>query len=228
MKGRLYANWLVVITLFLFFSSLGVFLIYIQDNIVSKQCAFGDDLGRNCICNSQGEKICDDQLVQTTSVSEFSSKGLIYTFDFLNLVDVNNPSGEKIQFVDISRVNDALKVTVEMDSMCSEDNIVAPQIGFYKLDSEKLLLTVVSNLTNTSFNLPCRSENIFLIEDFNSDVDENFKLQFQDEYESVYQANICIYQGYIRNDGDIYKSEDEKDICKCEMGTTVCGIGGDY
>ncbi len=222
MKGRLYANWLVVITLFLFFSSLGVFLIYIQDNLVNRQCAYGDDLGNNCVCNSDGEKICDTQIVQTTNVSEFTSKDLIYTFDFLNLTDSNNPPTEKIKFIDISRVDESLKVIIEIDSMCNQDNIVSPQIGFYKLDNQNLLLTVVSNLTDPSFNLPCRSENIFVVDGFKLDVEETFKVQFQDEFESVYQADTCIYNGYIRNDGDIYKSQNGEQICKCDAGTTVC------
>ena len=167
MKGRLYANWLVIITLFLFFSSLGIFVISLKDTIGIKKCAFGDDLGTNCICNHEGEKICDEDIAITVGSREFTSVDLVYSFDFLNLVDINKPVNQKAKFVDISNLNNNLKITLELESMCNEDSIVAPQIGFYKLDREKLILTVVRNLTNESFNRSCVSENIFEIKNFN-------------------------------------------------------------
>lgn len=222
MKGRLYANWLVIITVVLFFSSLGTFLLYIQNNLVSKQCAYGDDLGNNCICNSEGEKICDMQVSKENSVTDFTSNGLEYSFDFLNSLDINSDVNQMVKFSDISKVGTDLKVTLEIGSMCNTENLVSPQMGFFRLQEDKLILTVVSNLSNTSFNIPCKSENVFTIKNFNQNISETFKLQYQDEYKNVYQADTCIYEGYIRNNGDIYQSEAQELICRCENGSTVC------
>ncbi len=222
MKGRLYANWLVIITFFLFFSSLGVFLLYIQDNLVSKQCAYGDDLGSNCICNSNGEKICDTQIIKESSMTDFTSNGLEYSFDFLNSLDTNSDVNQMVKFSDISKVGSDLRVTLEIGSMCNIENLVSPQMGFYRLEEDKLILTVVSNLSNTSFNLPCKSENIFSIKNFDLNISDTFKLQYHDEYKNVYQADNCIYEGYIRNNGDVYKSQESDLICRCEDGSSVC------
>ncbi|HRX43734.1 MAG TPA: hypothetical protein P5059_00580 [Candidatus Dojkabacteria bacterium] len=222
MKGRLYANWLVIITVVLFFSSLGTFLLYIQNNLVSKQCAYGDDLGNNCICNSEGEKICDMQVSKENSVTDFTSNGLEYSFDFLNSLDINSDVNQMVKFSDISKVGTDLKVTLEIGSMCNTENLVSPQMGFFRLQEDKLILTVVSNLSNTSFNIPCKSENVFTIKNFNQNISETFKLQYQDEYKNVYQADTCIYEGYIRNNGDVYQSEAQELICRCENGSTVC------
>ncbi|NLE30706.1 hypothetical protein GX618_00305 [Candidatus Dojkabacteria bacterium] len=222
MKGRLYANWLVIITVVLFFSSLGTFLLYIQNNLVSKQCAYGDDLGNNCICNSEGEKICDMQVSKENSVTDFTSNGLEYSFDFLNSLDINSDVNQMVKFSDISKVGTDLKVTLEIGSMCNTENLVSPQMGFFRLQEDKLILTVVSNLSNTSFNIPCKSENVFTIKNFNQNISETFKLQYQDEYKNVYQADTCIYEGYIRNNGDVYQSEGQELICRCENGSTVC------
>ena len=222
MKGRLYANWLVIITFFLFFSSLGIFLLYIQNNLVSKQCAYGDDLGNNCICNSEGEKICDMQVSKENSVTDFTSNGLEYSFDFLNSLDINSDVNQMVKFSDISKVGTDLKVTLEIGSMCNTENLVSPQMGFFRLQEDKLILTVVSNLSNTSFNIPCKSENVFTIKNFNQNISETFKLQYQDEYKNGYQADTCIYEGYIRNNGDVYQSEAQELICRCENGSTVC------
>ena len=222
MKGRLYANWLVIITVVLFFSSLGTFLLYIQNNLVSKQCAYGDDLGNNCICNSEGEKICDMQVSKENSVTDFTSNGLEYSFDFLNSLDINSDVNQMVKFSDISKVGTDLKVTLEIGSMCNTENLVSPQMGFFRLQEDKLILTVVSNLSNTSFNIPCKSENVFTIKNFNQNISETFKLQYQDEYKNGYQEDTCIYEGYIRNNGDVYQSEAQELICRCENGSTVC------
>lgn len=222
MKGRLYANWLVIITLFLFFSSMAIFVISIKDTIGIKKCAYGDDLGTNCICSSDGKKICDEDTVATSQTDDFTTASLLYSFDYLNSIDINNPSIESVKFVDISHIDTNLKITIELRSMCNEDNTVAPQIGFYKLEKEKLTLSIVSNLSNETFNLPCISENIFLINGFNTNVDDNFVIQFQDEYESVYLANNCVYEGYLRNSGDVYNSKDGSLLCQCKDGNNSC------
>jgi len=222
MKGRLYANWLVIITFFLFFSSLGIFLLYIQNNLVSKQCAYGDELGENCVCSNEGVKICDTQKVMESTATEFTSNGLGYSFDFLNSLDINSDVNQMVKFSDISKVGTDLKVTLEIGSMCNTENLVSPQMGFFRLEEDKLILTVVSNLSDTSFNLPCKSENVFLIKNFNQNISDTFKIQYHDEYKNVYQADNCIYEGYIRNNGDVYKAVDENLICRCEDGASVC------
>jgi hypothetical protein len=222
MKGRLYANWLVIITVVLFFSSFGLFLLYLQDNLVSKQCAYGDDLGSNCVCNSDGEKICNTQVSNEKSVTDFTSNGLEYSYDFLNSLDINSNVNQMVKFSDISKVGTDLKVTIEIVSMCNMQNLVSPQMGFFKLEEGKLILTVVNNLSDTDFSLPCKSENVFLIKNFNQNISDTFKLQYQDEYKNVFQAETCIYQGYIRNNGDVYPSQTGDSICRCEDGLSVC------
>jgi len=222
MKGRLYANWLVMITLFLFFSSLVIFVISIKDTIGIKKCAYGEDQGSNCICNSEGEKVCNAGGFSTTNVGEFTASNLEYTFDFLNMIDANTPSLEAIKFVDISHLENRLKVVIEVGSVCNEDNIIAPQLGFYKLEKDRLILSIISNLTNETFYLPCISENTFLIENVDLNVMESFQIQYQDEEGMLYLANNCIYEGYIRNDGDAYNSQDGLLLCQCKSGTNSC------
>ena len=222
MKGRLYANWLVIITIVLFFSSFGLFLLYLQDNLASKQCAYGDDLGSDCVCNIDGEKVCNTQIVKEKSVTDFTSNGLEYSYDFLNNLGANSNVSQMVKFSDISKVGADLKVTIEIVSMCNMQNLVSPQMGFFKLEEGKLILTVVSNLSDTDFNIPCKSENVFVIKNFNQNISDTFKLQYQDEYKNVSQADTCIYQGYIRNNGDVYQSQAGDSICRCENGFSVC------
>ena len=162
------------------------------------------------------------QVSKENSVTDFTSNGLEYSFDFLNSLDINSDVNQMVKFSDISKVGTDLKVTLEIGSMCNTENLVSPQMGFFRLQEDKLILTVVSNLSNTSFNIPCKSENVFTIKNFNQNISETFKLQYQDEYKNVYQADTCIYEGYIRNNGDVYQSEAQELICRCENGSTVC------
>ncbi len=222
MKGRLYANWLVIITLFLFFSSLVIFVISVKDTIGIKKCAFGDDVGTNCICSSDGKKICDPQAFTTSTTEEFSASNLDYTFDFLNMIDGSNSFDQIIKFVDISHLENRLKIVIEIESVCNEDNIVAPQLGLYKLEKNRLVLSIISNLTNESFNLPCISQNTFVIENFNINISEEFDIQYQDEEGMLYLANNCIYEGYIRNNKDVYNSIDGTLLCQCKDGKNIC------
>lgn len=206
----------------MFFSSLVIFVISIKDTIGIKKCAYGEDIGNNCICDSNGKRVCDKEKSLNTITNEFVSENLTYTFDFLNMIDTNNLSSSVVKFEDISHLEDRVKITVEVESMCNTDNIVAPQIGLYKLNSDGLDLTIVSNLTNETFNLPCISENQFVIENFNNDISSDFKIRYQDELGGIYQSNNCIYEGYIRNNGDVYNSKDGSLLCQCKNGQNSC------
>jgi len=201
---------------------MAIFVISIKDTIGIKKCAYGDNLGSNCICSSDGKKICDVNDAATSNTGDFTASNLTYTFDFLNMIDANNPGMQSVKFVDVSHLESTLKVTIEIESVCNEDNIVAPQLGLYKLESDKLALSIVSNLTNPTFALPCISENVFTIENFETKVDEGFQIQYQDEEGVAYYANNCIYEGYIRNDGDVYNSKDGSLLCYCKDGKSSC------
>jgi len=33
---------------------------------------------------------------------------------------------------------------------------------------------------------------------------------------------MCVYEGRIHNEGDIYDSEDETQLCQCISGENIC------
>lgn len=224
MKNRWYTNWLIVITICLFLSSLTLFVISLKDSMGFTKCAYGEDLGENCICTSDGKKVCDESTLEKVSLKsdEFISSGLTYSYDFVDYIDASNRVTTSVNFTDISYLGGGLKVTLELRGFCNEDALVASQIGLYKIEDERLIFTVASNIANDSFSLPCLVESNFYIGNFSKDVNGTYVLLYQDEFNVMYPANNCVYEGYIRNDGDVYNSKDGCLLCRCTEGKSIC------
>jgi hypothetical protein len=221
MKGRWYVNWLVVITMVLLFTSVGIFGISIYNSYGIKKCAYGDDIGENCICDSKGEVVCEEEVAQSVVSTEFTGNGLSYSYDFLSYFDVNS-SDKKVKFVNVSQLNGGLQVTVELATYCNQESTPARQVGFFKMEEDRLIFTTVSSLVDEAFNRECIVEGTFTVKEFNVQLSDTFEIVYQDEYGSLYPANNCVYQEYLRNNGDVYNSADGCSICRCLEGENVC------
>ena len=222
MKGRWYTNWLLIITFCLLFSSVGVFVISLKDTIGLTPCIYGDDLEGNCICNYDGEKIFDENVLESVGTGEFVSSGLIYTFEYLHFVEPNMLNIPNIKFVDITYLGGGLKVNLEIISMCDEYRVPAPQVGFYKYEENRLTLTIGTNLTDEYYRFPCVTDSTFYIGNFSKNLNNDFKVVYQDEYDVIYQSENCVFEGYLRSNGDVYNSEDGCFLCQCIAGENVC------
>lgn len=227
MKNNWYVNWLVVITVVLFISASSLFFVSIQDSLGFTKCAYGDvvvDNGKNCICDSKGKVVCEENSENSTSVraEEFNTQNLSYSYDYLNLLDVRGDFFQEVRFVNISQVGNSLRVVLEKKSLCNADNFVAPQVGFYKLEGNRMIFTIASNLVDSSFNIPCVSESSFEISSMPVEYGEDFNIYYQDELGTLIPSGNCSYQGFLRNDGDVYNSNDGCNLCSCKLGQNIC------
>jgi hypothetical protein len=225
MKNGWYTNWLVVITVCLFLTSLGLFLISLSENIGIKRCAFGEVVfedGRACICNSKGRVICDDDKVSTAKSEEFTTKDLFFTFNFLSYVEKPDNLSQGVKFLDITHVGDTLKIRVEKNVLCSTDSAVSPQAGFYKVDSDRLILTSTSNLVSDTYSRPCISELVYSIYNMSIQFPDDYLVFYQDELDVLIPSGNCVYEGFLRNNGDVYKSSDGCFLCSCKQGQNIC------
>lgn len=224
MKNRWYTNWLIVITIGLFLSSLTLFVLSLKDSVGFTKCAYGEDMEENCVCTSDGKKVCDESALEKEILKsdEFISSGLIYSYDFVDYIDASNRVNSSVNFTDISYLGGGLKVTLELRGFCDEDGLVASQIGLYKIEDERLIFTVGSNIADDSFSLPCLVESNFFVGNFSKEVSDSFTLFYQDEFNVMYPANNCVYEGYIRNNGDMYNSKDGCSLCRCSDGKSIC------
>jgi hypothetical protein len=164
MEKKWYVNWLVVITGVLFISALGIFILSIQNSLGLKKCAYGDIVfneEKSCICDSKGNVVCDDDDVNGTPIrSDEITTQNFFTSSFQSLITTKNNFVEDITFSDISQVGDILRVTIEKKTMCNSYGDVAPQVGFYRTDENRIIFTIATNIVDPSFNIPCK-ENTF-------------------------------------------------------------------
>ncbi|MFA5622929.1 MAG: hypothetical protein WC981_01735 [Candidatus Dojkabacteria bacterium] len=226
MKKKWYVNWLVIITVCLFISSLGVFFVSIRESLGIVKCAYGDVViegNQNCLCDSRGRVVCDEDMEEFTIKSEeFVTDNLSFTYKYLNLSDGRNSVTQDVEFMNISQVGTTLRVVLEKNTFCDIDNEVAPHVGFYKLEKDRIILTIGTNLVDTSYKIPCISENMFTIGNMPVKFEDDVKLLYQDQYGSLIPAKNCSYEGFLRNDGDVYNSSDGSLLCVCKLGESVC------
>lgn len=227
MEKKWYVNWLVVITAVLFISALGIFILSIQNSLGLKKCAYGDIVfneGKSCICDSKGKVVCDDEGDTGSPIrsDEFTTQNLSFTSTFQGLITAKNNIVEDITFSDISQVGNILKVTVEKRTMCNSLDDVAPQVGFYRADEDRIIFTIGTNLVDPSFNTPCVSENVFQLMNAPVKFTNDFKIFYQDEYGSLIPSGNCIYEGFVRNEEDVYNSSDGCFLCVCRLGQNIC------
>lgn len=233
MKNRWSVNWLIIITAFLLVSAFIMLIISYKETIEVKTCSYAgweypmgsnisDISGKNnCICNMQGKVVCDDGLT-TVSPSEFTSSGLTFQNTFVAFTSDNSSIISDIKFVDISQTSDSLDIDLERKSICSTDGIPAPATGFVKQSPTSLVLTVATNLLNVDFNTECIVHNTYTISDIKQEYPTSFTVSYQDEKDVLISANNCVYEGRLRNNGDVYQSKDRCSLCTCNMGLNKC------
>jgi len=176
-----------------------------------------------CSCNSEGKIVCQSDTVNTSGISpqEFTAKNLVFDYSGLNKLD-SSSFISNVAFVDISQRDSLLKIVLERKTMCNEDGLAAPQVGFYKEDGSKLILTVNTNLLENTFSIPCVTENIFNISGLNTQYPDDYKVYYQDELDTLLPANNCVYEGSLKNNGDVYQSLDGCSLCSCANGSNRC------
>ncbi len=226
MKKKWHINWLVVITVVLFISALGLFIPSFQESLGLTKCAYGDIIfndGQNCICNNKGKVVCDqNEDISPIKSEEFTAKNLSFSSSFQSLITSSDSFVKDVRFVNISQVGNSLKVVVEKKTLCNGDNDIAPEVGFYKADEEKIIFMIGRNLYDNSFNTACISEATFELVGTPAKFVENFKIYYQDEYGSLTPSDNCSYQGVLRNEGDVYNSSDKCSLCVCRLGQNIC------
>ncbi|HCC67954.1 TPA: hypothetical protein DEP90_01945 [Patescibacteria group bacterium] len=214
-------NWLVLFTICLLVTALTMFLITIKDQLGLKKCVYGDgeySVGQTipdeprCYCNEKGVVVCDtdDESENTLESSEYINDDLSFSSKFLNFLEVKS-TFENVRFSEVSSTQDGFKIIIERLSMCSKDEELPPQIGYYMFLSSDLYLTTTTNLLSGNYGKECMVSNTFLI---NTDMSVS-KIYYQSEDKEVYNADICIFDGKIYNTGDAFVGENGE-VVMCE------------
>jgi hypothetical protein len=220
MNRKWHPNWLVFFTLALFITALTMFIATFKDQFGLKTCVYGDSeytAGQaiagepQCFCNEKGKVICEEEKVTVSlETMEYENEDLDFSSVFLNFIDIE-VNFENMRFGEVSTVNKGLKIVVERLSKCNKNEELPPQIGYYMFDGQDLFLTTSTNLLAGEFNRNCMVSNTFLIHGLS----EVSKISYQSEDGRIIEANICVYEGRVFNEGDAFVG-DEGEVVVCE------------
>jgi len=179
----------------------------------------------DCVCNRDGEVDCElsNKSKGFFSNTDFTTKNLSFSAEFLNsLSNTEVNISEEIIFRAVSQSNDGLEIIVEKLDLCTTTNVIPEQVGFFDVSENDLVLTTIRSGDPAKFTEPCIVQNTFLLETMTGELDNGFKVYFRNENEDVFLADMCVYEGRIHNDGDLYGSEDGTQLCQCISGESVC------
>ncbi len=179
-------------------------------------------VGSFCVCAQSGiiECIPLENEVGEINISEQEVKkdGLEFEYNYLTGIGVSD--SEVIfntTFTDVS-LNDDLVVTLEQMQSCPEANVVFNQEGFYENVNGAIKFY---NQIEEGEGIDCVVELKYTLGDFVDFDSEQMQILFIDHNGFEIQAPICLYEGKVYIDEDVFRGEDGM-ICICENNEIIC------
>lgn len=220
MNRKWHPNWLMFFTIALFVTALTMFIATFRDQFGLKKCVYGDGeytAGQTipdeprCFCNEKGEVVCEEiEQESSFETTGYINEDLDFSSSFLNYVDIGT-SFESMRFGEVSTVGKGLRVVVERLSKCNDQEEIPPQIGYYIFDGRDLDLTTSTNLLAGEFDRECMVSNTYLIHGLS----EVSTISYQGENGRVVEADICIFENRVLNEGDAVVGENGE-VIVCE------------
>jgi len=226
-------NWLIIITIFLVIvSGAGLFL-SIQQKLSFNSCAYGENVYRSgdeipayngrdeCKCNADGTIKCSDNTDELT-YSGYSSQNLKFSYQYINLLTDQALLQEEAKSNSASYINGVLKVNLERNVLCTNDEIAPTQSGFYQLSSSDLKLTIMTNTDVTKYATPCKILNSFEISGLDIALGDDFQIYYQSDNGNLESLGVCVQDNILYGDQEVFKSKTSSSVCICNTGVVSC------
>jgi hypothetical protein len=220
-------NWLLLITFVLVLSSLGILFAMLQRNLGIGFCVYegveysaNDPVpeykeGEDCYCSNSGDINCDKEEVGM-SYEDFVNEGMAFTYSFRNYLDKEQPELVGAELVDIQyREDSSLRVVIERESLCGDFNEAPVQAGMYKLEEEGIVLTAITNRDESIYSRVCLIGNTFEIQNVSLSDISRFSVSYQNDQGNMTNFRICLANGNIYSNGDVFKDSEDSSICTC-------------
>ena len=226
-------NWMLLITIFIFLLSVGVVAYKLLESSSSVNCEFngdeikvGDSVGENnkkCVCTSEGLLVCEEGAISdTVSESTFLTENLSFSYKFQNTLVSETPSFSNVKTVDVSQSEKKLKVVIEREVWCSEENEAPDQTAYYQIEDNSLQLFTLTAFEVGIYTKNCLVSNTFEFSNLDILVDENFKITYMGEDGSSNILNTCVYNGILYGGNDTFSSQKQGELCSCNNGSVEC------
>jgi hypothetical protein len=219
-------NWLLLITFVLVLSSVGILFAMLQRDLGIGFCVYdgieysvNDPVpeyknGRDCICSNSGDIVCkEDEL--SMSYEDFVNDNMAFTYSFRNYLDKDQPDLLYADLVDIQHNDGLLRVVMERESLCGNFNEAPVQAGMYKLREDEIVLTSIVNRDESIYSRVCLIGNTFEIQDINLSDKSRFSVSYQNDQGNMTNFRICLANGNIYSNGDVFKDSQSNNICTC-------------
>lgn len=197
------------------------FKVYSVGGLVSKE---GD---RSCYCTS-GKVVCsvnkDDSSASKLQISDFSRNGIDFSYKYFSSGVSSELLSKKlgVSFRSVVTSSKSISVEVIQSQLCNEKGNPSVQIGMYHFEGSTLTLLNVLNDIAEVYTEPCTVSLTFNIKDLEVKSIKDFRLAYMNEEGQSVDADVCLYNSEIYNDGDNYISEDKCNLCRCVGGVSKC------
>ncbi len=238
MENEKRVNWLLVISVLLFLLSVGVVVSKMMEaGKKSVNCSvdgreyvqgesFTNDEGITCVCSANGLPVCDNEggSVHVDEVVDVvpSTENLKFTQKFLSALSKEKPDYKKVNVADITQSANTLKIVLEREDYCTQENEAPNAGGFYELTPERVLVTTVTGKDEQVHVKPCLLSNSFEIDNFVATVNDVFKVIYRNELGEEIELKACAYKGVLYSENDVFRSEDGSKVCGCDNGNVEC------
>ncbi len=233
MKKVRQKNWLLIITGILLATAvfalvlvarreLGIGVCY-HNNIMYElnQQVSEYEKDKDCYCSWNGEIVCKEE--ETSALYEnFSSENLSFSYHLRNLLEKPSSNPFKVTLENINYREDTVDIVLERETNCTEDGLVATQIGMYEWRDDSVILTTVSNLDETIYTHSCVVINTFSLipKDFKKNVSPT--IYYQNESGQLSNLNSCFFNEKFYASGDVFKDTTGEKLCVCKDSEIEC------
>lgn len=195
--------------------------------------AVGDEIigyedGKHCVCASGGIVECvpldvdvESEIFDEVVVEDLDEGGLDFEYRYLTGIVEDNGDVvlNDVRFSNIATSEDGLSIVVEKRQFCPESGLAPEQEGYYRFEDNTLTLykEIVEEMEDEYID--CFVELKYVFEDYESYDLENISIAFESNGLVEY-ASMCIYEGKIYSDDDVFVGVNEE-IYVCDEGRIV-------
>ncbi len=232
MEQQKRVNWVLVITGVLLPVSIGIFIFQFISKENKASCHFeGHEIqygsaivsstGQSCVCLAEGKMKCEESQKENTQES-FSTENLVFEYCYLNTISESTNDLSRVQLTDVNQNGKELAILFDREALCNEDFEAPSQAGYYEKYDNKLVLSTITSSDTDKFNIPCLVSNSFKFSDFDFTNMDNLEIYYRNEKGTEFNLMVCMYNGMLYGEGDIFSGKKGKPVCNCKGGEVVC------
>jgi hypothetical protein len=191
---------------------------------------YGDDLVNKINPSQTSEKAQNStqaneiSKVEIIPQEEFMKSDLKYASKFLGYSVPNNIEESEVKVVidSISYTENKMKIVLQQEQTCYEDQKIPQQAGFYYPSDNNLVLYNIVNDSAVDKGQKCAVKIEYSLDNLKIDKTKNVSIKWQTEKGEQATLPICFYNTKTYNNEDVFSGMNKCDTCTCIKGVVTC------